>query len=91
MTPGRAEESEEVVEQQTSSLTENAHKIIAALGSANNIENVDACITRLRVAVKEVKAVDKATLKNSVRLTCWKSVAVYKPYLEQKQYCIRAK
>lgn len=63
MTPGRAEESEEVVEQQTSSLTENAHKIIAALGSANNIENVDACITRLRVAVKEVKAVDKATLK----------------------------
>ena len=39
------------VEQETSSLTENAHKIIAALGNAENIENVDACITRLRVSV----------------------------------------
>jgi len=63
MTPGRGEETEENVEQETSSLTENAHKIIAALGSAENIENVDACITRLRVSVKDVKAVDKATLK----------------------------
>ena len=63
MTPGRSEETEENVEQETSSLTENAHKIIAALGSAENIENVDACITRLRVSVKDVKAVDKATLK----------------------------
>ena len=57
------EETEENVEQETSSLTENAHKIIAALGNAENIENVDACITRLRVSVKDVKAVDKATLK----------------------------
>ena len=63
MTPGRGEETEENVEQETSSLTENAHKIIAALGNAENIENVDACITRLRVSVKDVKAVDKATLK----------------------------
>ncbi len=63
MTPGRAEEQEESVEQQTSSLTENAHEIIRALGSAENIENVDACITRLRVAVKDVKLVDKPRLK----------------------------
>ena len=63
MTPGRGEETEENAEQETSSLTENAHKIIAALGSAENIENVDACITRLRVSVKDVKAVDKAILK----------------------------
>ena len=55
--------TEENVEQETSSITENAHKIIAALGNAENIENVDACITRLRVSVKDVKAVDKATLK----------------------------
>lgn len=55
--------TEENVEQETSSLTENTHKIIAALGSAENIENVDVCITRLRVSVKDVKAVDKATLK----------------------------
>ena len=58
------EETEENVEQETSSLTENAHKIIAALGNAENIENVDACITRLRVSVKDVKAVDKPLLKN---------------------------
>jgi pts system maltose-and glucose-specific eiicb component len=63
MTPGRAEEQEDSVEQQTSFLTENAHEIINALGSAENIENVDACITRLRVAVKDVKLVDKPRLK----------------------------
>lgn len=63
MTPGRSEDQEEVVEQQTTSLTENAHAIIEALGSATNIENVDACITRLRVAVKDVKSVNKTRLK----------------------------
>lgn len=63
MTPGRADDQEEVVEQQATSLTENAHAIIAALGNAENIENVDACITRLRVAVKDVSKVDKARLK----------------------------
>ncbi|AUI66741.1 MULTISPECIES: PTS transporter subunit EIIC [Glaesserella] len=63
MTPGRGDDQEEVVEQQTTSLTENAHKIIEALGSASNIEIVDACITRLRVAVKAVKEVNKSQLK----------------------------
>ncbi|MGC6247874.1 PTS transporter subunit EIIC [Bisgaard Taxon 45] len=63
MTPGRAEEQEEVVESTNSSLTENAHHIIEALGNAENIEHVDACITRLRVNVKDVKVVDKARLK----------------------------
>ncbi|NNI42173.1 PTS transporter subunit EIIC [Pasteurella multocida] len=63
MTPGRAEEQEEVVESANSSLTENAHHIIEALGKAENIEHVDACITRLRVNVKDVKTVDKARLK----------------------------
>ncbi|MDO5055332.1 PTS transporter subunit EIIC [Pasteurella oralis] len=63
MTPGRAEEQDDVVEQTTSSLTENAHHIIEALGNAANIEHVDACITRLRVNVKDVKAVNKARLK----------------------------
>ncbi|MDG6881021.1 EIICBA-Glc [Phocoenobacter uteri] len=64
MTPGRSEEQEEIIEQKATSLTENAHKIIEALGKAENIENVDACITRLRVSVKDVKAVNKATLKS---------------------------
>ncbi|OOF82801.1 PTS glucose transporter subunit IIB [Rodentibacter ratti] len=64
MTPGRAEEVEERMEQQSTSLTENAHQIITGLGGAENIENVDACITRLRVSVKDVKLVDKARLKS---------------------------
>lgn len=65
MTPGRAEESvEEMAEQKTTSLTENANFIIAALGSKDNIENVDACITRLRVSVKEVEKVNKNYLKS---------------------------
>ena len=55
--------TEENVEQETSSITENSHKIIAALGSAENIEKEDACINRLNVSVNDVKAVDKAALK----------------------------
>ncbi|MBF0785319.1 PTS glucose transporter subunit IIB [Muribacter muris] len=63
MTPGRAAEQEDAQTQAVTSLTENAKAIIVALGNAENIENVDACITRLRVAVKSVKPVDKAALK----------------------------
>ncbi|MDO4625780.1 MAG: PTS transporter subunit EIIC [Pasteurellaceae bacterium] len=64
-TPGRGEENNSVIaETQTTSLTENAHKIITGLGDAENIENVDACITRLRVAVKDTHLVDKALLKS---------------------------
>ncbi|MDP8099564.1 PTS transporter subunit EIIC [Pasteurella atlantica] len=64
MTPGRGDDQEEIIEQKATSLTENAHKIIEALGKAENIENVDACITRLRVSVKDVNAVNKAVLKS---------------------------
>ena len=34
-----------------------------ALGGPSNIEDVDACITRLRVSVKDVAKVDKEELK----------------------------
>jgi PTS system glucose-specific IIC component len=34
------------------------------LGGKENIEEVDACITRLRVSVKDVKKVDKDKIKN---------------------------
>lgn len=63
MTPGRGDDQEQVQEAQETSLTENAKGIIQALGGADNIENVDACITRLRVAVKNVHSVHKARLK----------------------------
>lgn len=40
-----------------------ASQIIEALGGPDNLEDVDACITRLRVAVKSPDKVDKARLK----------------------------
>lgn len=45
------------------SLKEEAKQIIVALGGEDNIEDVDACITRLRVSVKDMAKVDKDALK----------------------------
>ena len=71
LTPGRGEEvdSKEISESTDSTsntadhLKQDSLQIIRALGGSNNIEDVDACVTRLRVAVKEVHQVDKALLK----------------------------
>ncbi len=38
-------------------------QVIKALGGDDNLENVDACATRLRVAVKDPKKVDSESLK----------------------------
>jgi len=40
-----------------------AHGVLAALGGRGNITNLDACITRLRVSVKDPSSVDKDLLK----------------------------
>nr|WP_330372195.1 glucose PTS transporter subunit EIIB [Pseudobutyrivibrio sp. MD2005] len=67
MTPGRGDD--ESIEDTRSnlvskeSLREDAVKIIAALGTAANIEEVDACVTRLRVSVKDPDKVDREALK----------------------------
>lgn len=66
MTPGRDEaENEEDTPKvdNKSSIAEEAKRILQALGDAANIEDVDACITRLRVSVKDAGAVDKELLK----------------------------
>lgn len=42
---------------------EKAPLVLAALGGEGNIENLDACITRLRVEVKDTSKVDKDQLK----------------------------
>lgn len=44
-------------------LREIAPKVLQALGGSGNIDNIDACITRLRVEVKDAKIVDKNELK----------------------------
>lgn len=64
-TPGRGEEEtgDEIKVTTKSTLKEEAQEVIVALGGKENIEDVDACITRLRVAVKDVAKVDKAALK----------------------------
>lgn len=64
-TPGRdddAEETEEKAPAQKSDLSDDARVIITALGGPDNIEDVDACITRLRVSVKDTAKVDRDLL-----------------------------
>ena len=65
LTPGRGEEEEEKEPEVTTkfSLKEESIIIIKALGGKENIEDVDACITRLRVNVIDVSKVDKEALK----------------------------
>ena len=56
--------SQEKSERRNDGIDETAAEIITALGGAENIEDVDACITRLRVSVKAPDQVSKASLKN---------------------------
>lgn len=41
----------------------NAENVLAALGGADNIIEIEPCITRLRTVVKNPEAVDDAKLK----------------------------
>lgn len=65
MTPGRGdeEESSDLQVETKSSIKDEAEQVLMALGGPSNIEDVDACITRLRVSVKDVAKVDKEELK----------------------------
>ena len=65
MTPGRGDEEEgsELQVETKASIKDEAVKVLAALGGAENLEDVDACITRLRVSVKDIEKVDKDELK----------------------------
>ncbi|WP_368503004.1 PTS transporter subunit IIBC [Alkalihalophilus sp. As8PL] len=63
-TPGRngnylenEEEANRLKDKETGSKDELAGKIIALLGGEDNIEDVDACMTRLRVTVKDTEKV----------------------------------
>ncbi|WP_320152270.1 PTS glucose transporter subunit IIBC [uncultured Tolumonas sp.] len=59
-TPGREEETAEDLEMDAS---EMSGELVHAFGGKDNITNLDACITRLRVSVKEIAKVDQARLK----------------------------
>lgn len=60
-TPGR--EDEEAEEEVHVNASEMAILLVAAFGGKANIENLDACITRLRISVHDIALVDKTELK----------------------------
>ena len=64
MTPGREKgDDEEEGSRSVGRTSDLAVNILQAMGGQNNITNLDACITRLRVSVKDVKVVDKKELQ----------------------------
>lgn len=64
-TPGREDPEDESVEESAGQSTNDLpYDILEAMGGQENISNLDACITRLRVQVNDVKNVDKNRLKN---------------------------
>ncbi|MDF2881934.1 MAG: sugar transporter [Clostridiaceae bacterium] len=65
-TPGRMDEDEEVASftgLNNSELREKAADILGAIGAKSNIDNIDACITRIRLSVKDPELVDENKLK----------------------------
>ncbi len=63
MTPGREEVTEEEGTPSSATTSELPYEVLKALGGKENLTNLDACITRLRVSVNEVDKVQKDTLK----------------------------
>lgn len=61
-TPGR--EDDDLLEEEVAlDNTEMSILLVAAFGGKANITNLDACITRLRVTVKDIEQVSKSELK----------------------------
>lgn len=63
-TPGREDDStEETADDATSDRSDTARQLVTAFGGAGNIASLDACITRLRVGVKDIAKVDQSRFK----------------------------
>ncbi|MBK0003858.1 PTS N-acetyl glucosamine transporter subunit IIABC [Erwinia sp. S38] len=67
-TPGREDASDLVVEEEANSNTEEgmdqlSRQYIAAIGGSDNLNVIDACITRLRLSVKDAGLVNDAACK----------------------------
>ncbi|MGL4561476.1 MAG: PTS transporter subunit EIIC [Brevinema sp.] len=63
LTPGRGSDKIEETNIQTDSLQDLSEKVLIALGGKENIEDIDACITRLRVSIKDPQKVKNTDLK----------------------------
>lgn len=62
-TPGREDEDEVVVAPINAKGNEKAARVLEAIGGKENIDVLDACITRLRLTLKDPSKVDTGTLK----------------------------
>ncbi|WP_058305654.1 glucose-specific PTS transporter subunit IIBC [Gracilibacillus massiliensis] len=60
-TPGREDEAED--SEDDGEVDDRPYEILSAMGGQENITNLDACITRLRVSVDDKNKVDKKRLK----------------------------
>ena len=63
MTPGREDGIDTIKIVTKETLQETSIEVLKALGGRENIEELDACITRLRVSIKDSSKVDKARIK----------------------------
>ncbi len=62
-TPGREDESEAAVVAPSQSEGSMSAELVAAFGGSENLVALDACITRLRIEVRDTALVNKARLK----------------------------
>ena len=62
-TPGREDEEDEI--NMVDEITELGSAIMAALGGKENIVEIDNCISRLRLILKDTSKVDEAALKST--------------------------
>ncbi|MCO4753495.1 MAG: PTS transporter subunit EIIC [Bacteriovoracaceae bacterium] len=61
-TPGREDSSSKALKFEN--LAEKAQAVLGALGGKENIQHIDACITRLRLEMVQVENVDREALKS---------------------------
>lgn len=76
-TPGREDATED---SKAGATSEMAPALVAAFGGKENITNLDACITRLRVSVADVAKVDQPGLKNWAQRAWLLQVLVYRQF-----------
>lgn len=62
-TPGREDVGEKEETADTGKGGDLPYEVLEAMGGKENISNLDACITRLRVSVNDINSVDKNRLK----------------------------
>lgn len=63
MTPGREDEESAAAKRVNAKGSERAMMVLKAIGGKENIQVLDACITRLRLTLKDPSKVDHNTLK----------------------------